>query len=72
MLAAEYQEQGRMQRDLPWPDWCGCYVIIHVKPKSFGRVRAHDYCFSRVRAHIMVYLYGCYVIFRGLIGVDAM
>ena len=40
--------------------------------RVFGRVRPHDYCFGRVRAHIMVYLYGCYVIFRGLIGVDAM
>jgi hypothetical protein len=40
--------------------------------RVFARVRAHDYYFGRVRAHIMASLYGCYVILHGLIGVDAM
>ena len=41
MLAAKYQEQTWMLCDLPWSGWRVCYVIFHVKPLDFGRVRAY-------------------------------
>jgi hypothetical protein len=40
-LAAEFQEPTRMLCDLPWSSWRGCYVILHIKPLDFGRIRAH-------------------------------
>ena len=36
-MAAEYQEPTWMLCDLPWSDWCGCYVIFHVKTLDLGR-----------------------------------
>jgi hypothetical protein len=41
VLATEYQKKTQMLCDLPWSGWRGCYVILHVKPLDFGRVRAH-------------------------------
>jgi hypothetical protein len=53
-LAAEYQELTRILCDLSWSGWRGCYVIFHVKPLVFGRIRAHVIVyFGHVRAHII-------------------
>ena len=54
VLAAEYQEQAQMQCDLLWPGWCGCYVILHVKPFDFcPHSSPCYYMFGRVQAHII-------------------